>query len=401
MKLLIVTPYFPPHIGGMENYAYNIAKGLRKQFGYEIVVVTSNHEKKEYKEEILEGMKIYRLPIQFKVSNTPISFRWGKDIERIIRKEKPDVINAHSPVPFIADVSCRVVGEMGNGKIGSRILRITRIGEGKLRKKKIPFILTYHCGSMIKEKGLIKNLIIGFYEKIILKKTIDNSDKVICSSDFVKNDFLKDYLGKTKTITPGVDINLFKPSLKQTKGNNVLFVGSLNKSDEYKSLDILIKSLQKVKEEFKDVKLIIVGEGDNKNNYLNLAEKYGLKQNVIFLGELYGKDLVREYQNTNVLVLPSVKESFGMVLIEAMACKKVVIGSRVEGIPHVIDDRKNGLLVPPKNSDVLANAIIKLLKNSKLAKEMGENGYKKVRENFTWDVKVKDTEKVIKGFLKK
>src|SRR3712207_4234978 len=105
MKLMIIAPYFYPKIGGLENYAYNIALGLKKKFKWNIVVVTSNHVEKKYKEEKINGLKIYRLPYLFKLSNTPINPFWYFQIREIIKKENPDVINAHTPVPFISDIA--------------------------------------------------------------------------------------------------------------------------------------------------------------------------------------------------------------------------------------------------------------------------------------------------------
>ena len=171
IKLLVVTPYFYPKIGGLENYAFNIAKNLMKNYNYEVVVITSNHESKEYKEENLEGMKIYRLPYQFKVSNTPISFKWKRQIKEIIEKENPDIINAHSPVPFISDVACRVA-----------------------HKKKIPFLLTYH-NDLIKENILL-NLICKKYYWFIGNKTLNQSDKIIATSEYYSNN--SPYLKKIK-----------------------------------------------------------------------------------------------------------------------------------------------------------------------------------------------------------
>jgi len=361
IKLLVVTPYFYPKIGGLENYAFNIAKNLMKNYNYEVVVITSNHESKEYKEENLEGMKIYRLPYQFKVSNTPISFKWKRQIKEIIEKENPDIINAHSPVPFISDVACRVA-----------------------HKKKIPFLLTYHAGSMKKENAFIKNLIIGFYENINLKKTLDYSNKIVCCSDFVRNEFLKDYKNKSITITPAVDIKLFKPlDLKEEK-NRVLFVGNFGEQYLHKGLNYLINALGKSK----GIKLVVIGEGDKKQ----------IKE-VEFIGIKKGKELVEEINKSSILILPSTSnaESFGMVLIEAMACKKPVIGSNIGGIPYVIDDGVNGLLVPPKNSQALTDAITKILSNPKLAKQMGENGYKKVKDGFTWDELSNKMDKIFGG----
>jgi glycosyltransferase involved in cell wall biosynthesis len=377
IKLLIVTPYFHPKIGGLENYAFNISKGLMKDYNYKVVVITSNHEDKTYKEEKLEGIKIYRLPYQFKVSNTPISFKWKKQIREIIQKEQPDIINAHTPVPFISDVTCRVA-----------------------HKLKIPFILTYHSGSMKKDNAFLKNIVILFYEHITLMKTLDYSKKIICSSDFVKNEFFKKINGNIITITPGVDLSLFKEENMDNKQNQILFVGNLNKSNEWKGLPYLIEAIKKIKNTL-SIKLLIIGKGDKLNDYLNLCKTENIS--CYFPGELKGKKLVDLYNQSKILVLPSISEaeSFGMVLIEAMACKKPVIGSNIGGMPYVIDEGINGLLVPPRNTEALTNAIVKILKNPKLAKQMGENGYKKVKENFTWEIQNKKMNEIFKEVLKK
>src|SRR3989338_4119208 len=112
-KLLMVTPYFYPKIGGLENYAFNISKGLKEKYNWEIVVITSNHENTGYQEETINGIKIYRLPRWFKVSNTPINPMWYWQIKDIIKKENPNVINAHSPVPFIADMAAKAAKSLG------------------------------------------------------------------------------------------------------------------------------------------------------------------------------------------------------------------------------------------------------------------------------------------------
>src|SRR3989344_6531410 len=169
-KIMVVTPYFYPKIGGLENYAFNISKGLQK-YGWEVVVITSNHESNTYKEEVIEGMKIYRLPRQFKLSNTPISFKWKNQIKDIIKKEKPSVINTHSPVPFIADIVSRVANKLN-----------------------IPFILTYH-NDLVKDNAFL-NLIAKAYYWILGNKTLDLSDKIIATSKYYAD--ISPYLKKRK-----------------------------------------------------------------------------------------------------------------------------------------------------------------------------------------------------------
>ena len=125
MKLLVVAPYFFPKIGGMENYSYNISKGLKEKYEWDVTIITSNHIEKKYKEERIDGMNIYRLPYWFKISNTTINPMWLFSIHKILIEEHPDIINAHSPVPFISDITSLIAG-------------------------KIPLVTTYHSGSMIK-----------------------------------------------------------------------------------------------------------------------------------------------------------------------------------------------------------------------------------------------------------
>lgn len=376
IKLMVITPRFYPKIGGLENYAFNLSKGLMKDYNYEIIIVTSNHKSKEYKEETIKGMKIYRLPYQFKVSNTPISFKWKKQIKEIIEKEKPDVINAHTPVPFISDVACRVA-----------------------YKKEIPFILNYH-NDLIKN-NLLLNLICKSYYLFMGNRTLNQSIRLIALSEYYSKNssYLKKRQNKIVIISPGVNFPN-NSNFKKIK-NRILFVGQLDKTHHHKGLDYLIEAIKIVKEKIKDVKLNIIGNGDNIQKYKNQVIQLALIDWIKFLGKLSDKELSKQYEQAEIIVLPSYNssEGFGMVLIEGMAHKCVAIGTKVGGIPYVINNR-DGLLVPPKNSQALADAIIKILKNPKLAKQMGEQGYRKVKENFTWDTSTEKMNKLIKELLK-
>jgi len=376
MKIMVVAPYFPPHIGGAENYAYNIAKGLKEEYGWEIVAITSNHEKRERKEEIIDGIKIYRLPFWFKISNTPVNPMWLFSIRRILREEQPDIINAHSPVPFISDITSLIAD-------------------------KTPLIITYHSGSMIKPSS-IWNPLIFLYELLFLPMIFRKSQKIICySPDFMRRN-LNVYKDKVNYIPPGVDTKEFKLSKKRST-NDVLFVGRIEKNSDWKGISYLLEAISIVKQIKPEISLRLVGPGDRVDYFKMYAQKLGINKNVKFVGSKINSGLSLEYQQSKVIVLPSImqSESFGIILIEAMACRKPVIGSNVGGIPYVIDNNENGLLVPPKDPEALAKAIIKILKNPKLAKKMGENGYKKVKENFTWDKQIKKTKKIIEESIDK
>lgn len=366
MKLMVVAPYFYPKIGGMENYAWTIAKGLKEKYGWEVFAVTSNHEENKYKEDVIQGIKIYRLPILFKFSNTPINPMWYFSMKKIIAKEKPDAINAHSPVPFMADIA----GAASDN---------------------IPFVLTYHAGSMKKNKGLI-DMAISAYESTFLKSLFERSDKIVCYTQEFIDTNLKQFKPKIERITPGVDIALFNPAKTYVK-NKVLFVGRIEKTSEWKGIKYLLDAMALIIKQNDKAILELVGSGDAVNDFKTYAKQLKIDKQVKFVGPLKGKKLADAYKNTSVLVLPSTSnaESFGMVIIEAMASGIPVIGSDIGGIPQVIDHKINGLLVEPKNSKSLAKAILTLLEDIPYSKTLGKNGYKKVKDNYDWLTKIELT----------
>ena len=134
-----------------------------------------------------------------RISKTPINPLWYLTLKSIIRAEKPDIINSHQPVPFIGDLAAFLT-------------------------RNIPFVLTYHSGTMRKNKFLL-DIIVFLYEKFILPYTARKATKIICASNFVRNTILQKYVFKSTVIHPGVDISLFKPNPVVTKENSlVLFI---------------------------------------------------------------------------------------------------------------------------------------------------------------------------------
>jgi rhamnosyl/mannosyltransferase len=355
-KALFVAPYFKPHTGGLENYVANIEKGLRQR-GWETIVVTSNTVGASYQEEIYDGTKVYRLPTWFKISNTPINPLWYFQLRKIIKREKPDIVNGHAPVPFIADMAVLASGMT-------------------------PFVFTYHSGTMKKNK-VLADVIIALYEKFLLKNTARRARKIICPSRFVITSLLRRYQEKASIITPGVDTKLFYPADPETvpMGHTVLFIARFANMYRMKGLYYLIEAVKNMPH----VTLKVIGEPVSV-----------LAKNVIFLGQKSIQETAEEMRRCSVLVLPSLAhmESFGMVLIEAMACRKPVIGTRIGGIPEVIRDGIDGILVPSQNISALITALERVIGNRVLAQTMAENGYRKVTTEFHWQKKIDETEKI-------
>lgn len=384
MKIMIIAPYFYPSVGGVQNYSLNIALGLKNFYNHEVCIVTSGKKEGSIQKQSLKGMVVYRLPHKFSISNTPMSFKWRSQIKEIIKAQNPDIIIAHTPVPFMSDIAIR-------------------------KKIKIPFILTYH--NDLTKSGTVGKLLAKLYYLIFLNKTLRKSDMIIATSEhYAKNSpYISKYYKKTKIISPGADLNRFNEEVdglwlkKKYPGKKiVLFVGNMDQANSHKGMDILLDSIAKAKKSLPNIQLVAVGKGNAIQSHKQHCKDLSIEKNVEFTSYVQDKDLPKYYAGADVFVLPSVTEAegFGMVLIEAMACGTPVIGSDVGGIPYVIQDSKNGFLVKPGDSDNLSNKILKILTDNKLADSFRKNNSKYIMDNFSSLNSVEKTENLLLSIIK-
>lgn len=367
-KLLVASPYFPPHLGGVEFYAYHLSQLLKHDHDWEVVAVTTGKKGFQAVRSSYKGVRTYYVPYWFKISNTPFNPMWYFWFRKIIRKEGVTIINAHAPVPMFADIM-------------------------ESAGKHIPVVISYHMMSMVKGKTGPDKLI-RLYEQYILPRTLKGANYIICSSDKVRDIFLKQYRYKSQTITPGVDPKIFTPAKKVTN-NTILFVGSLNKNDKHKGVAYLLEAMKTVIKIHPDARLLIVGQGSGQRIYEAMAKEYGLSKHVKFLGGKFDKDLVNIYRKASIFVLPTLNDSYPLVILEAMASGLPVISSKVGGIPQIIDDQETGYLLDPGESKSLAKKIIYLLDNPEVAQQFGKAGRKKVLQGLSWENQASKTDAVL------
>lgn len=235
----------------------------------------------------------------------------------------------------------------------------------KVRSK--PLILTLH-GSDI--TLLAKNPVTGPFVKFVLY----SSDRVIVVSEFLKKEVLELGIdeGKVRVIYGGVASKPTKKERFELNGRVITFIGSLVKQ---KDVDILLEAFKEVP----DAKLVIIGEGKEKPKLERLARDI---KDVHFLG--YREDLASVLEKTEVLVLPSREEGFGLVLLEAMNAGVPVVATRVGGIVEIVEDGYNGILIEPGNPEQLAGGIIRALESEELRESLINNG-RKTAEKFGWE----------------
>lgn len=267
-------------------------------------------------------------PFSF-LNNIILNFRLSIIFRKL--RWKPDLIHSHSVYP----------GGIYANNISNKF--------------KIPYIVTEHRTNI---NVLMNNQRIK--ERIV--KTYYNANKVIAVSKGLMDE-MKSFINRNILVIPNfIDVNYFKSSIKNNNGKEVLkllFIGAL---EERKGLDVLIKAMGIVRDKKKNAYLKIIGEGHNKSIYVKLSEKIGVSNEISFLG-FKNREEVRNYlEECDIFVLPSRKETFGVVLIEALSMGKPVIATRCGGPEYFIND-KVGLIVEPDNPVELANAISNLSDN--------------------------------------
>jgi phosphatidyl-myo-inositol dimannoside synthase len=166
-------------------------------------------------------------------------------------------------------------------------------------------------------------------------------------------------------------------------GQVVLSVGRWTANERYKGADLLIQSTAELSHDFPDLRLVLVGSGDDLLRLRELARSSGAEGRVQFFTELSRRELAGCYAGADIFALPSTGEGFGLVFLEAMAFGKAVIGANAGGIPDVVENGREGLLTEPTGKGVAA-ALKRLLSDPQLRASLGAQGRKRVHEEFTF-----------------
>jgi glycosyltransferase involved in cell wall biosynthesis len=231
--------------------------------------------------------------------------------------------------------------------------------------------LLFRCGGMWlytinSPDKLIKTLILKLTKPIVLR----------CCSNIVYNSksiVQKKFKYKSHVVYNGVNTKIFKPvKSRHHKKLKVIFIGRLCAE---KGLDYLLEAAEQIKD---TIQLTIIGGGESKKYY---KRKYTFAK---FNGVVDHKKLPKIINDQDIIILPSLKnstESFPSTILEAMACGKPVIGTNIYGIPEIIKNNYNGLLIPEKNAEAIKTAILKL-QDKKLRNKLGKNGRKTVLKKF-------------------
>lgn len=376
MNILLINDYINA-FGGAETAVMNTKRILEKN-GHKVVLLGEKTNKDSIR-TFFE--RWFNLKYYFKT-------------KKIIREKKIDVIHINSctfisPSPILASKKMNKKTVMTFHSLNYYCPRTWGIDKsGKTCLKDYDFCCLFRGCPTFKSMKMfplfltIKWLKIGFHRHLIRKYT----DYFICPSKKLKEFMQKTFKLPEEKIfyVPNfIEIpNSYNVDFSKIKNNQFLFVGRIS---EEKGIDIAIKAINILikKEELKDLCLKIIGSGNEADNLKKLVKKLNIENNIQFLGKVDNDKLDKYYQESLAVLIPSVWfEAFGLVNIEAMKNKTPIIASKVGGIMDIVEHGKNGYLFKLGDYKDMSRYIKKLYKNTELSKKLGENGFKKVKEEF-------------------
>jgi len=219
-----------------------------------------------------------------------------------------------------------------------------------------------------------------------IRLLLASSDRIVAPSRSFQNDvcgIFPDLKEKTTFIHNSVDLTeLNGASPHISRHDRSPYILCIAMHNEKKGLDVLLRAFKHVHHTQPSIKLVLVGDGPLRKQLEHLASSLEIRDRVNFLG-LQGRIEVRQLlHDCEIFVLPSRSEPFGIAIVEAMACKKPVVATTAGGIPEIIDNGKNGILVPSDDVEALADALITILKDRDLRVAFATNGYSTVQDQF-------------------
>ena len=382
-RICLVTHFFPPHMGGIEKVSYEQSKRLTKS-GYEIDVLTS--KTKGQKKHPAKGIRVFAYPSlkvaeRFGVPYPILTIEAYKKFAQVIKR--CDLVHAHGHVYMSSYLA------------------------GKIAKKyKKPFIVTQH-NTFIDYKSWLNTL--EYLNDITIGKSVlKRADRILTVSKETMKYVLRLGADKAKTsvMYNGVDTNCFhstkkgesRKKLGLPKNRKIIF--SVRRLVYKNGLDTLIESAHLVARDNPDILFIVAGKGPSRKLIEDSIKELGIEDNIKLTGFVPDELLPLYYNAADYFVLPSASgEGLPLVLFEAMACGLPVIATTVGGTPEIIEHMKNGVLVPPRNPEAIADALSKLLVKEKLGKKIGEESKRNIQKRFSWDENVRQLKEAYNQFI--
>ena len=352
MKIGLVTPYVYPLPGGVTQHVRYLYENLRLR-GHDVRIVTSSHGLQRASEgDIIRIGKGFSMPVNGSVGTITVSPRFVSQVHEMLEREQFDLLHFHEPfVPFLSPIILRLSTSVN--------------------------IATFHAyGGFSPSYELGSRVMRGSAERLHGRIAVSGAAK-----HFIERYFPGEY----KVIPNGVDVDRFQRAVPiarwQDGHQNILFVGRF---EPRKGLLELLKAFRILRKTGCDCRLLVVGSGPLGKEVRRYVATRRLR-GVEFLGRVSDEEKAQLFRTADVYVSPATGgESFGIVLLEAMAAGTAIVASDIHGYKGVVRRGREGLLVPPREPKAIAAAVARLLRDDELRTAMGKAGRERADE-FSWE----------------
>ena len=368
LKLLFVIDNL--QFGGGERVFAQIIKGLPPE-KYEISLASSPGEQFH---QAIESRQVQFYPTDF---SKKLNFTLILSLSEIIKKNEIELVHGQGArAEFYARLASRLAGK--SKYVSTIAMPVEGFDVGPIRKK-------------------IYSLFDSFSEKFV--------DRFLVVSDVLRDKMIRGHgipEERVIRIYNGIEVNHYLPQdenglpLRIRNEFNIdadtLLIGSIGRLVWQKGFEHLVQAMPKVLNQFPQTKVLIVGEGPIRDDLEALAQKLKVEKHIIFAN--FRKDIKEILSAIDILIVPSLLEGFPMITLEGMAMAKPIIATDIDGIREQIFDGESGILIPPRDPDAIAAAVVRLSTDKELAHNLGLEGRRRVEKEFTVEKMVSETEKV-------
>ncbi|MEW6077411.1 MAG: glycosyltransferase family 4 protein [Thermodesulfobacteriota bacterium] len=382
MKVLMLTTSFPLFPGDPAGtFVYEQARHLnRAGVSVEILAPLQDNASRF---EIMDGVPVRRFPYFWPENQSRLCYGYG-----IPENMKADP-SLRFQLPFLTGLFFIHALKLARGRdvlyAHWSLAGLAAVLAGKLTGK--PAVVMIHHGQERYGDSRLEKFVINY------------ADRVVCNSGYTMSRLTRFYHPRhCDILPPGVDVDIFRPQPIDSSDifyanlgipEHMPVVLAMGRHIEWKGYIHLVEAAARLKDRSSFV-LVVGGQGPETDNLKKRAADLGIRERVILPGHIPNRDMPRLYNRASVFVQPSVidggghTEGLGVVLMEAMACGIPCVASDVGGIPDLVRDGHNGILVPAGDVPVLAESIFSLLKDPATGRKMGENGRRFIEQNYSW-----------------
>ncbi len=368
-KIHIMHVIYSLGIGGAENILINLINEINQDIFISSIccieksgILATRIKRKDIKIfECYRGKGDYLLPLK---------------LYKLFKKERVDVVHTYGWSGFDGIVAAKLAGIplIIHTEVGRDIGEINNLKRRKILGRRLISSLVNHLVTVSEE-----------LKDSLIKTSKISPDKIIC-------------------IHPGVSLEEFEFPIDKNKNKkgigfkeDTIVIGSVGRLDPIKNYPNLIYAAREIINEYPDIRFVLVGDGPLKNKLESIIKELDLEGKVILLGRV--DNVLPFLKIMDIFVLPSFSEGLSVSILESMACGLPIVATNVGGNPEIVLDGVTGILVPPENCSTLAMAIMKLIKNPEIAKEMGIAGQKRIKTEFSFSKMINSYEKLYKEVI--